>query len=214
MTAAVPTEHLARIMQSARQRTFELLDGLTDEQLIGPKLPTVNPLLWEVGHVAWFHEKWLLRHRRGRASLRADADRLFDSVAVEHDDRWSLPMYTRHGITSYMDEVQDAVLQELAGSDSDDDLYFAQLVLAHEDMHGEALTYTRQTLGYTAPPPGAVPSLRPLANSPETRDDADGCKVCARRLLSSLSRNQLREMGAARRPGGGGGAGGSASSHE
>src|SRR5581483_6170009 len=30
--------------------------------------------------------------------------------------------------------------------------YFLQLALLHEDMHNEAITYTRQTLSYSAPP--------------------------------------------------------------
>src|SRR5262249_27671455 len=45
----------------ARQRTCELVADLSDSQLIGPRLATVNPLLWEIGHVAWFQEKWVLR---------------------------------------------------------------------------------------------------------------------------------------------------------
>ena len=29
---------------------------------MGPMLPIVNPVLWEIGHVGWFHEYWTLRH--------------------------------------------------------------------------------------------------------------------------------------------------------
>ena len=59
------------MMASARQRPLELLRGLTQDQLIGPKLPTVNPLLWEIGHVAWFHESFILRREHGHAPLLA-----------------------------------------------------------------------------------------------------------------------------------------------
>ena len=61
MTAQVTAEHLSATLQSAHQRTLELLDGLTDEQLIGPRLPIVNPTIWEIGHVAWFYEFFILR---------------------------------------------------------------------------------------------------------------------------------------------------------
>jgi hypothetical protein len=27
-------------------------------QLTGAKLDIVNPVLWEIGHVGWFHEYW------------------------------------------------------------------------------------------------------------------------------------------------------------
>ena len=47
---------LAEWVYDARQRTFDLVADLDDEQLIGPYLPIVNPPLWEIGHVAWFQE--------------------------------------------------------------------------------------------------------------------------------------------------------------
>jgi iron(II)-dependent oxidoreductase len=39
-------------VHDARERTFELVADLSDEQLMGPPLAIVNPLLWEIGHVA------------------------------------------------------------------------------------------------------------------------------------------------------------------
>ena len=53
---------LADWVLDARQKTFALIADLSDEQLLGPFLPTLNPLLWEIGHVAWFQERWVLRH--------------------------------------------------------------------------------------------------------------------------------------------------------
>src|SRR5207237_6246065 len=37
---------------------------------------------------------------------------------------------------------------------SREEIYFLLLTVFHEDMHAEAFTYTRQTLGYPAPGPG------------------------------------------------------------
>jgi len=37
------------------------------------------------------------------------------------------------------------------GGSSEKEIYFHRLAVFHEDMHGEAFTYTRQTLGYPAP---------------------------------------------------------------
>ena len=67
--------------------TIALVADLHAEQLLGPRLSIVNPLLWEIGHVAWFQEKWVLRHVGKRPPLRADADALYDSAAVPHDVR-------------------------------------------------------------------------------------------------------------------------------
>src|SRR5690349_13852723 len=58
---------LAADLRDARSRTLQLVLDLDEAQWMGPRLPIVNPILWEVGHVAWFQELWTLRHARGRA---------------------------------------------------------------------------------------------------------------------------------------------------
>ncbi|RZK82966.1 MAG: ergothioneine biosynthesis protein EgtB, partial [Methylobacterium sp.] len=45
---------LLAMLQDSRARTLELVAGLGPDQLIGPRLDIVNPLLWEIGHLAWF----------------------------------------------------------------------------------------------------------------------------------------------------------------
>ena len=65
---------LDRAVVDARQRTLALVADLGDEQLRGPRLAIVNPLLWEIGHVAWFQEKWVLRHALGEPPIRPDGD--------------------------------------------------------------------------------------------------------------------------------------------
>ena len=88
---AVSADVLADWVQDARARSLELIADLDDGQLFGPKLPTVNPMIWEIGHAAWFHEKWILRHVGGAKPIRADGDRLFDSIGIAHAARWDLP---------------------------------------------------------------------------------------------------------------------------
>ncbi|MBI3024569.1 MAG: ergothioneine biosynthesis protein EgtB [Candidatus Tectomicrobia bacterium] len=143
---------LAEWTQDARERTFEAVSDLDDGQMLGPHLPITNPLLWEIGHMAWFQEKWVLRHAGGRPALRADADALYDSMAIPHDMRWDLPLPPREETYAYMREVRDRVLGRLAEERSSlEELYHVLYSLHHEDMHTEAFTYMRQTLGY--PPP-------------------------------------------------------------
>ena len=135
-------------------------------------MPTVNPLLWEIGHLAWFQEKWVLR-RGGAPSLRPDADALYDSSAVAHATRWDLPLPTRADTLRYMQQVQAAVLDQLRQPGAGDDTaYFVQLSVFHEDMHAEALTYTRQTLGY--PPPVLPYPTHPVSQSGAGSDADSG----------------------------------------
>jgi gamma-glutamyl hercynylcysteine S-oxide synthase len=142
---------LAAWVQDARRRTLALIADLSDEQLLGPRLSVVNPLLWEVGHLAWFQEKWVLRHVNGRPPLRPDADALYDSAAVAHDTRWDLPLPPRAETLRYLARVEEQVLRRLAEGPSPGEVYFTLLSVFHEDMHAEALTATRQTLAYPAP---------------------------------------------------------------
>lgn len=149
---AISSGTLADWLTDTRRRTLELIGDLTDAQLLGPQLSIVNPLLWEIGHLAWFHEKWVLRHARRRPPLRADADTLYDSSAVPHDTRWDLLLPSRSETLRYMGQVQEQILDGLhRRPPTADEVYFILLSIFHEDMHTEAFTYTRQTLQYPRP---------------------------------------------------------------
>lgn len=152
MTAQVSTDHLTTILHSARQRTLELVDGLTDEQLVGPKLPIVNPTIWEIGHVAWFYEFFILRQEYGHKPLLARGDTLYDSIAIAHETRWDLPVYPLGEMKDYMSAVLDALIGRLdKGLATERDSYLYQFTVFHEDMHDEAFTWARQTLSYPTP---------------------------------------------------------------
>src|ERR1041385_116373 len=151
---SAPKHYSIAALQDARRRTLELVADLTDDEMIGPRLAIVNPLRWEIGHVAWFQEYWLLRHVCGREPILSNGDALYDSAKVAHDTRWDLPLPTKTETIAYMTKVLDDTsryFQDSAGRRTIDASYFLTLALFHEDMHGEAITYTRQTLGRSAP---------------------------------------------------------------
>jgi iron(II)-dependent oxidoreductase len=145
---------LTQQLRDARARTLALVADLNPSQLIGPRMAIVNPPLWEIGHLAWFQEHWCLRHADSqplRPSLLPHADRLYDSSAVAHDIRWDLPLPTLDETLAYLDAVLGRVVERLETEATPSLSYFAQLCALHEEMHAEALTYTRQTLAYPAP---------------------------------------------------------------
>jgi iron(II)-dependent oxidoreductase len=150
--AKLSSSELIQLVTDARARTLELVQDLTDEQLMGPRLAIVNPLLWEIGHLAWFQEKWVLRHLGKKRPIREDGDRLYDSARVPHDTRWDLPLPSREETLAYMQKVLDRIVERLGSTDPDEEeTYFHLLAVYHEDMHDEAFTYTRQTLSYPRP---------------------------------------------------------------
>ena len=134
-----------------RQRTLNLIVDLTPEQWLGPKLSIVNPPLWELGHLAWFQEFWCVRQQQGNAvrpSIIPNADSLYNSATVPHASRWDLPLPTPAQTLVYLNQVLEKIsARKLEATDD----YFLQLAIFHEDMHAEAFTYTRQTLGYSSP---------------------------------------------------------------
>jgi gamma-glutamyl hercynylcysteine S-oxide synthase len=148
-------------LREARSRTLSLIADLDDEQMIGPRQEIVNPLRWEIGHVAWFQEYWLLRHLCGRAPVLSHGDTLYDSAKVGHETRWDLPLPSKAETIGYKNQVLERVIDQFdqaktrssnnAGALTNEAAYFLSLALFHEDMHDEAITYTRQTLRYAAP---------------------------------------------------------------
>jgi iron(II)-dependent oxidoreductase len=171
---------LTELLNEARERTLALVADLDHEQMIGPRLNIVNPLRWEIGHVAWFQEYWILRHLHDRAPMLASGDSFYDSARVAHETRWDLPLPAKAETITYMQgvlgQVVDLYSQKKDVSElSDDDAYFLSLVLLHEDMHAEAITYTRQTLGFSAPQFDSVQdSARTHSSVKEVTNDALG----------------------------------------
>lgn len=152
MTQPVATIYLEEIMKDAHARTLELVAGLDEDQLMGPRLKIVNPLRWEIGHVAWFCEKFILRDLYDQAPYYPPGDNIYDSIEIPHEVRWDLPMLSMNQTLAYIDNVLERCLCRLGNGDaSEADSYIYQFATFHEDMHTEAYTYSRQTLGYPEP---------------------------------------------------------------
>lgn len=164
-----PTEQLAAWVTDARARTLELVADLSDEQLQVPLLPTINPILWELCHLAYFQELWVLRRGAGQEPARPDVDALFDSIAIDHETRWRLPMPSRQQALDYIAGVRDRVLALLERGIDERLRYWITYAVCHEDIHSEALTYTRQALGY--PPPTLSLPRRVLPAGDNARGD-------------------------------------------
>src|SRR5678816_2728931 len=172
---------LIEALKEARARTLELVEDLNDEQLMGPRLKIVNPLRWEIGHLAWFQEFWVLRHIGSQPPILQQGDELYDSARVAHDTRWDLPLLERDKTLAYMERVLERVIEQISDespslkdAEGYDQEYFLNLVLLHEQMHDEAITYTRQTLSYPAPTLAGINEVQFVEHSEalgQTSDD-------------------------------------------
>ena len=154
MTALISNTNLIAMLENARHRTYELVADLDEDQLLGPKYGTINPLRWEIGHVAYFYEYFILRALYGRESVLGNqqADSLYDSITVAHDTRWDLPLPDLRQTKAYMQSVLDNLCERLPGTiATEQDSFIYQFGVFHEDMHCEAFLWGRQTLAYPTP---------------------------------------------------------------
>ena len=180
-------ESLAAALRDSRARTWAMVDDLSPAQWRPPQQPGVNPIAWELAHLAWFAEFWVLRgpHDRrvdGHAVAHhparfAGPDALFDSARLAHADRWTTPMPARDELARMLDAQLDACIASLPRDDDDAALYLPRLALFHEDMHGEAFCWLRAALGYAAPAGIVMPQV-PESTSIEVR----GGEVCIGRV--------------------------------
>ena len=158
-------EQLGAALRDARARTLGYYAHLDLHALEVPCIPIVNLPLWELAHIAWFQEYWCLRYAREqgapvKASLDPRADALFDSARVPHGSRWQLEYPPHDALHAYIDETHEATLAALAAGRGE--RYFYELALLHEDMHGEALLMTLQTLALPGPGIGGLEQPAPV----------------------------------------------------
>jgi iron(II)-dependent oxidoreductase len=171
---ATPAQ-LAQAFHDARDYTLTLFEGFAatgyDNPEKVPVSPLFNPPLWELGHIAWFAEWYVLREAQSSApgsaqkpSLLTKGDDWFDSNTVPHRTRWHLGLPSTGALKTYCREVLDRTLDKLArAGDHDAALYPYRLALAHEYMHQEAFSYTLNTLDLPLPAPLANGVIPPWA---------------------------------------------------
>ena len=157
-------EHLASGLLDARQVELELLDGVSDADMLGSRAHFLEPPIWEMGHVGWFQEWWLLRHLDGAQPLLPGSDGIYDAFNVSYRVRWEHRFPSRKDSHAYIAEVLRRSIGRLERGGLDErNAYFYTLAALHEDMHAENLAAILQTLGITLP---ALSALDPQVGPP------------------------------------------------
>ncbi len=173
---------LAAALRESRQRTLSLVEDLSPAQWSPPCQRGVNPVAWELAHIAWFAEFWILRgphHCDAQGLVHAaqpprfaGPDALLDSARLAHAQRWTAALPTRAELVPMLTHQLEACIAALPAQAArfadaaQDPLYFHRLALFHEDMHAEAFCWMRAALQYPAPAGVSMPRLptsQPLA---------------------------------------------------
>jgi gamma-glutamyl hercynylcysteine S-oxide synthase len=151
-----PTE-LAAVLEHARKRTEALLEPLDDEQLTRQVSPLQSPLVWDLAHIGYFEELWLVRNGNGRAAASAELDDLYDSFAHDRAERNALPILSPEETRAYVRDVREQVLERLPELARDD--FLVGMVAKHELQHGETMAQTLALAGVPGPPPHGPPEV-------------------------------------------------------
>jgi gamma-glutamyl hercynylcysteine S-oxide synthase len=140
---------IARALNEARERTFQLLAPLSSQELRAQHDPLMSPLLWDLGHIAHFEELWLTRNLDGLIEF-VEMPGLFNPFEHPRSTRGSLPLPDLDRCRGIMEEIRQRVLERLARVDFDSenpllrDGYVYRMVLQHEYQHNETMLQTLQ----------------------------------------------------------------------
>lgn len=154
-------------LRDARAVELAMFRDLSEDQILGWQEHFLEPPIWEIGHVGWFQEWWILRHLDRAAPILPRGDGIYDAFRVSYKIRWQHDFPSRDETLRYLDTVLERCVKRLENrAPRKNDVYFYTLAALHEQMHSENLAYVRRTLGYPEPwlP---IPRSAPPAPDPE-----------------------------------------------
>jgi gamma-glutamyl hercynylcysteine S-oxide synthase len=146
-------------IEAARMRTLGLLDPLGDDELEHQHSTIMSPLVWDLAHIGYFEELWLLRTIGGQPPTDPHFDDLYDAFQHPRADRRALPLLGVSKAHRYLAEVRARVLAYLEQVDlvGDDPLlrdgFVYGMIIQHELQHCETMLQTLQLANSSSYPP-------------------------------------------------------------
>ena len=131
---------LARELTKARDRTLRLVD-FDDAELHRQYDPLMSPLVWDLAHIGWQEELWLLRGNNADRPglLEPKVERCYDAFVNSRASRVNLPLLQPPDARTYCSTVRNKVLDTLDNLDNDDTGFNFGLVISHENQHDETM---------------------------------------------------------------------------
>jgi iron(II)-dependent oxidoreductase len=131
---------LARELTRARDRTLRLVD-FDDAELHRQYDPLMSPLVWDLAHIGWQEELWLLRGNNPDRPglLEPQVERCYDAFVNSRASRVNLPLLPPTGARAYCSTVRSQVFDTLDELDEDDTGFTFGLVISHENQHDETM---------------------------------------------------------------------------
>jgi gamma-glutamyl hercynylcysteine S-oxide synthase len=142
-------EELAALLAEARNRTLQLVSGLSDEDLHRQHDPLMSPIIWDLGHIAHFEELWLTQNLDGPIEF-SEMPGLYNPFEHPRASRAALPIPPISEMLGRLAEIRERVLERLDNIELDETNpllaggYVYHMVLQHEYQHNETILQTLQ----------------------------------------------------------------------
>ncbi len=162
---------LARELTLARDRTLRLVE-FDDAELLRQYDPLMSPLVWDLAHIGWQEELWLLRGNDGRrpGMLPPAVEGLYDAFVHSRASRVDLPLLPPEDARVYCRTVRSKSLDALDALPAEDGTgvdptFVFGLAVSHENQHDETMLQALNLrtgpaiLGRGAPLPPGRPGL-------------------------------------------------------
>lgn len=141
----------------ARDRTLALIEPLDEGVLRRVVDPLLSPLVWDLGHIANFEQRWLI------GSDDDALDHVYNPFEQPRDVRGELPLLNPADCLAYMDNVREVVIDRFETLDP----FVIELVIQHEQQHNETMLQLLNQLGDYRPPAELVRGFTPPPRSPQ-----------------------------------------------
>jgi iron(II)-dependent oxidoreductase len=158
-------QRITELLREARERTVQLIQPVSDDDLRKQHNVLMSPIVWDLGHIAHFEELWLNRNVHGTVEF-GEMPGIYNPFENPRRVRGALELPGREEVLEILDEVRARVLDKLDTLDLEagDPLlragYVYAMVAQHEYQHNETILQTLQLkLGepYRAPRAIVIP---------------------------------------------------------
>jgi len=156
---------LINYLEEIRNTTFKFLDKLIEQKFTGfekynseKKNVGLNPMLWELGHIAFFYEYHVInnlleyKNNSNITILNNNFKHIFDSFLIEKAERFKINQFSIDYLIKYYDNNINLCIKWLKNNKSDEiSTYLILLGLLHNEMHNESFLFSRQLLELEKP---------------------------------------------------------------
>lgn len=146
-------EQFVHALAECRERTWQLVAPLSQDDLYRQHDPLMSPIIWDLGHLGNFEELWGVRPFSNGHSVFPEYDRMYDAMQNPRATRAALNYLDPENHRAYLRKIREATLGTLASADlsGDDPLlrdgYVFNMLLQHEYQHDETILATLQLKG-------------------------------------------------------------------